>query len=374
MADYRPLLAHNVKHARLKQHHSHMRASGGSAAPASEAVLEHLVNMDMLLAEEQRSLDAEMEQEFEAIDESRSLACTILQSPLQAQRPKWDKALSNVSQASFERALDTLSSSSAAAAAAQHQHQHQLNAPHLEPRSAAVVHEAHRLSLEQRIAAHKAVLLNKARSRGEETDVIEALGFEANVVVLGEPNGPSKAWGAGVATLLSEHTRPLEPPPAPSPVQLDDLLSASSSKADEQLEALSAKLTQTFIAHTRPARARELETLDTAEPNLFLSHALVQTQLPRLLAWDRIEAQMDAAVWSSTAAAQEDGQGGLDRVRALEHMRKGVNVALLNATPLPSTDVEMDSVRRKRKKKMRKQKYRKLRKATRTERRRQKRD
>lgn len=191
--------------------------------------------------------------------------------------------------------------------------------------------EAHRMEEQERQKKDVETAVNNALERGEDTSLAQALGTEADLVVLGEPEGPNPAWARGVATHMAHSTRAYVPP--------SEAISASQADAD--------------IVQTEDGTTASIKIIDEREddPNLILSHAMVQATLPPALSWDRIVAKMDAA----SSGKKEKPVVDLD----------ALNADLLNHL---ISQVSLDSTKRKRGKKMRKHKYRKLRKATRIER------
>ncbi|GAC99877.1 hypothetical protein PHSY_007480 [Pseudozyma hubeiensis SY62] len=213
------------------------------------------------------------------------------------------------------------------------------------PESDRVAVESAKLEEEDRIREEEEEAVQNAMDRGEDPETARKLGAEADLIILGEPHGPSANWSRGVATYLAEKGRAYEAPPAPS--------AEGAIEAAEQLEA--------------PHVANSVFFTDD-DPNLMLSHALVQSTLPLALKWDKLVAQMDAVALDDPARADAvvdttklDAE--LDTVRG-----KRVKVSPL----LEAHNILMDSVRRKRRKKIRKHKYKKLRKTQRAERQRMK--
>lgn len=195
-----------------------------------------------------------------------------------------------------------------------------------------VQQEAQSLESEDRQRRDTETAVSNALERGEDPSVAKSLGTEADLVILGEPEGPHPSWARGVATHLAQSGRAFEPPATP---------------AHPGEQALAAE------QESREASA-SIKIIDEREddPNLLLSHAMVQATLPPALAWDRLVAQMDSVTLGDKA-------------------RKAVDVGVLDANVSASgedNEVALDSTKRKRRKKMRKHKYRKLRKATRIER------
>ena len=160
-----------------------------------------------------------------------------------------------------------------------------------------------------------------AVERGEDVARAERLGAEAELVVLGEPNGTHREWGRGVATHLGTCTQPYVPPAAPKP-------NAGASSGAEDATAPDAALNAEFAG-------------EDEDVHLWLSHGLVQQRVGASRAWEQFLREK------------------LDPVAPPE---QGVK------DPAPAAQVHMDSVRRKRRKKMNKHKHKKLRKAQRAER------
>ncbi|SNX86226.1 uncharacterized protein MEPE_04935 [Melanopsichium pennsylvanicum] len=214
------------------------------------------------------------------------------------------------------------------------------------PESDRVAVESAKLEEEERIREEEDEAVQNALERGEDPETARKLGAEADLIILGEPHGPSADWSRGVATYLAEKGRAYEAPPAPSN---DEVVGA----AVEQLEA--------------PHVANSVFFTDD-DPNLMLSHALVQSTLPLALKWDKLVAQMDAVALNDP----EQANTVVDTTK-LDAELEPVKGKRVKVSPLlEAHNIMMDSVRRKRRKKIRKHKYKKLRKAQRAERQRMK--
>lgn len=191
--------------------------------------------------------------------------------------------------------------------------------------------EAERMESEQKHKKDIESAVSNALERGEDPSLAQILGSESDMVILGEPKGPNPAWARGVATHMANATRAFVPP--------SDVVEAAETDAE--------------LIQAQDGTTASIKIIDDREedPNLILSHAMVQATLPPALSWDRIVAKMDAA-----SMCQSEKQV--------------VDVSALNADLLNRliSQVSLDSTKRKRGKKMRKHKYRKLRKATRIER------
>lgn len=214
------------------------------------------------------------------------------------------------------------------------------------PESDRVAVESAKLEEEERIREEEEEAVQNALERGEDPETARKLGAEADLIILGEPYGPRADWSRGVATYLAEKGRAYEAPPAP----------CTGEEAVEAASRLEA-----------PHVAKSVFFSDD-DPNLMLSHALVQSTLPLALKWDKLVAQMDAVALNDPSRAE----AVVDTTKLdaeLDTMRgKRVKVSPL----LEAHNILMDSVRRKRRKKIRKHKYKKLRKAQRAERQRMK--
>ncbi|CBQ68832.1 conserved hypothetical protein [Sporisorium reilianum SRZ2] len=220
------------------------------------------------------------------------------------------------------------------------------------PESDRVAVESAKLEEEERMREEEEEAVQNAMDRGEDPETARKLGAEADLIILGEPHGPSAEWSRGVATYLAEKGRAYEAPPAPTTTGQQQ---GADVDAADQFEA--------------PHVANSVFYTDD-DPNLMLSHALVQSTLPLALKWDKLVAQMDAVALNDASRAEAVvDTSKLDAELegpALE--RKHVKVSPL----LAAHNIMMDSVRRKRRKKIRKHKYKKLRKAQRAERQRMK--
>lgn len=219
------------------------------------------------------------------------------------QEQRWRRKAKRIEAERFAALLETLSSPGAEErSAALRKHQ-------FYPTSSKVAQESARLEAEEVEAEERENAKAAAIERGEDPEVAVRLGAEADLVVLGEPEGPNPEWSRGVATYLAEKTRAFEPPAPPARDGLSTEVESSNAR------------TSVFVTDD--------------DPNLLLSHALVQNSLPMALEWDRLVAQMDAVVLGEPGKARE-----------------GVKLAGIGA----SGDVNMDSVKRKRRKKIRKHK------------------
>lgn len=241
----------------------------------------------------------------------------------------WPRALRNIEPQQFAKLLERLSSP--------------IRPSSPSGLSAHVYREAARIAADERARADRAEAVSAAIERGEDPAIAESLGSEADLVVLGEPDGPHKDWAPGVATYLAEHTRAFE---APAPPALGATPHSTASvpalsTEEQEMEAIAARLTTLFLDSMRGSTASggaQALGQDDDEPNLLLSHAVVQASLPRALSWDALLAKMSVAAGTEPAGP-------------------AVDLSALNADLLPRpASVEMDSVRRKRKKKMRKHK------------------
>lgn len=213
------------------------------------------------------------------------------------------------------------------------------------PESDRVAVESAKLEEEERIREEEEEAVQNALDRGEDPETARKLGAEADLIILGEPHGPSAEWSRGVATYLAEKGRAYEAPPAPS--------TEEAIEAMEQLE---------------PPHVANSVFFTDDDPNLMLSHALVQSTLPLALKWDKVVAQMDAVALNDPSRAE----AVVDTTK-LDAELEGVRGKRVKVSPLlEAHNIMMDSVRRKRRKKIRKHKYKKLRKAQRAERQRMK--
>jgi hypothetical protein len=240
--------------------------------------------------------------------------------------PVWPVKVHSISHDRFTKLIDRLSTSQSGLDAVE------------EEAEALEAEEAHKRDVKEAIAS--------ALDRGVNPSAARKLGSEAELVVLGEPNGPSPEWPRGVASYIVENTRALEPPPAPIKQGETDMVEAMERMDIEDL----AK------HFTGSENAFQVQNVSDNDANLLLNHAMVQAILPARLRWDAVVAKMDQASNITPAASSQV-----------------VDWSIINADSTPTEDddcdeVHMDSVKRKRRKKMRKHKYRKFRKATRVER------
>jgi len=326
----RPLLEHQV-----------VASSNGSGSSSSQG-------MNALERDAMAKVQSTIENAKDAIMEAASRASRLSADELSkttfiisgalnekddSQESTWPKRVASLDHNRFVKLIDSLSKKGTGRKAVQAEAQ------------ALEEEEASREDVESAVA--------NAIERGEDPSVAKSLGSEADLVVLGEPSGPNPAWPRGVATFLAEKTRALEAPEAPSMDGAEELESGMESMEIEELAKHFAGSANAFT----------MQNMSEDDPNLMLSHAMVQATLPSRLKWDAIVAKMDAAT---------NVEG--------ESLNKAVDVSALNADLLPAEEgneeetnenddeVHLDSVKRKRKKKMRKHKYRKFRKATRVER------
>lgn len=244
----------------------------------------------------------------------------------------------------FNELVDGLSGAEAEVAAESESEPTKWIVSSFHPESDKVAIESAKLEEEERIKEEEEEAVQNALERGEDPETARKLGAEADLIILGEPHGPSAEWSRGVATYLAEKGRAYEPPPAPTP----------STSAPSPLE---------------PPHVANSVFFTDDDPNLMLSHALVQTTLPLALKWDKLVAQMDAVALNDPTKA--DDLVDIKKLDAQLEPVRGKRVGL-GSPMLEAHNVMMDSVRRKRRKKIRKHKYKKLRKAQRAERQRMK--
>ncbi|KAN0061941.1 hypothetical protein ACQY0O_005936 [Thecaphora frezii] len=265
---------------------------------------------------------------------------------------QWRRRIRSISPERFSQLVDELSGAKDAASAQEAEADGETKwlFSSFNPQSDRVALESAKLEEEERLKEEEEEAVQSALERGEDPEVARKLGIEADLIILGEPEGPRPEWSRGVATYLAEKGRAYEPPPAPQP------------KVDKDGKPIEASEEQSALSEMPHVASTTFFTDD--DPNLILSHAMVQATLPLALKWDRLVSQMDAAA--------------LDQP---EKALKEIDLTKLNAK-IPSIkasraerdayDVSMDSVRRKRRKKIRKHKYKKLRKEQRAERQRMK--
>ncbi|UZJ51295.1 hypothetical protein CBS101457_000615 [Exobasidium rhododendri] len=320
----RPLLEHQVLSSPSKGSGSSMQgmsAEGREAIASVQSTLENAKDAIMEAASRASRLSADQ------LSRTTFVITGSLSEESGSKETVWPQKVATLDYSRFVKLVDSLSKEGGGRKAVQ------AEAKILEKE------EANRKDVESAVA--------NALERGESTKVAKSLGSEADLVVLGEPNGPNPEWARGVATFLAEKTRALEAPKAPSSGEIQDL--------EKRVEEIGIEeLAQHFAGSSN---AFTMQSMSEDDPNLMLSHAFVQATLPDRLKWDGIVAKMDAAT-------------GIERSRTNEVIDLStLNADLLTAEEANEDDeVHMDSVKRKRKKKMRKHKYRKFRKATRVER------
>lgn len=216
------------------------------------------------------------------------------------------------------------------------------------PESDRVAVESAKLEEEERVREEEEEAVQNAMDRGEDPETARKLGAEADLIILGEPHGPSAEWSRGVATYLAEKGRAYEAPPAPSTGGAADMDAADHFEA--------------------PHVSNSVFYTDD-DPNLMLSHALVQSTLPLALKWDKLVAQMDAVALNDPSRAD----AVVDTTKLDAELDGAALKGKVKVSPLlEAHNIMMDSVRRKRRKKIRKHKYKKLRKEQRAERQRMK--
>jgi Mitochondrial domain of unknown function (DUF1713) len=313
-ADQRPLLEHQV------------------ASPSSADGIAKLFDQEgKEEGEKLKSISAALMQSLQEsghLSESNLEGATVVIAAAPDMQTAYPQRIENIEQERFASLLDRLANAKSGSNAGE-----------------IVRKEAKELESEQNRRKDVEEAVNSALERGENPATAKALGSEADLVILGEPEGPNPSWARGTATHLAQSTRAFEPPLQPAFGKAGK--DAVANKGEElKLES------KEMSANIKIIDERE------DDPNLLLSHAMVQATLPSALSWNRLVAKMDAAT------LKEGGSLSF------------IDVDSLDAELLPITEksisehqvVEMDSTKRKRKKKMRKHKYRKLRKATRIER------
>ncbi|WFD01678.1 hypothetical protein MOBT1_000354 [Malassezia obtusa] len=126
----------------------------------------------------------------------------------------WRRSSRGVDSATFNAMLDRLAQLQVAPRAKRMRRQARRATP---PTSPVVYAESKRIERMERDADAREEAIANAVERGEDVARAERLGAEAELVVLGEPDGSQKEWGRGVATHLGLHTEPYMPPGARAP-------------------------------------------------------------------------------------------------------------------------------------------------------------
>lgn len=246
---------------------------------------------------------------------------------------QWRRRINNIGTERFAKLIDGLAGTEESAALTQTEKTLAARSSlQFRPKSTRVALESAKLDEEERLKEEEEEAVHYALERGEDPEAARKLGAEADLIVLGEPDGPDPQWSRGVALHLAENCRAYEAPAAPKAQDglKDEIKQRASLMSDRVVESV---------------------YFTDDDPNLMLSHALVQSSLPLALKWDALVAKMNAAALNDPSKSTE---GLIDLTR-------------LNAQ-LDTEEVMLDSTRRKRKKKMRKHKYKKLRKLQRPER------
>lgn len=242
---------------------------------------------------------------------------------------QWRRRIASIESERFGKLIEGLAGTQESAATTKPDNRY---LEHLfRPESDRVAIESAKLDEEERLREEQEEAVHYALERGEDAEAARKLGAEADLIILGEPEGPDPEWTRGVALHLAENCRAYEPP---APPQVQD----GTKVAEHAPSSMSDRIVESVY-------------LTDDDPNLLLSHAVMQSSLPLVLKWDALVAKMDAAALNDPSQATNSV----------------VDLTRLNAK-LNKSEVRLDSTRRKRKKKMRKHKYKKLRKLQRPER------
>lgn len=280
-------------------------------------------------------------------------------------------ALRSVSKANFDRVLDSMTSQSKSTGS--------INSL---PQSPLGLHSS--IATSQAWETERRQAVDSALQRGEDVSVAEALGPEADLVVLGEPSGPKPEWGRGVASYLArQHAYGPPAPPRAGQAEaktktLDDLLTYRLSDASDYNGQESM-----FFDDTADASGSSAGPTSMEDANLMLDHALVQDRVKSSLEWEQLTAAMEG---------KTRGTQMLHNIRSAQSLVPSKKTTTQPVTSAVTVDtavrgsvsseqgergqeqettpgtIQMDSVRRKRRKKMNKMKYKKLRKKQRSER------
>ncbi|KAK0558557.1 hypothetical protein OC844_005065 [Tilletia horrida] len=210
------------------------------------------------------------------------------------------------------------------------------------------------LSAAIKLLAHDAYLTSRASAiaraieRGENPALARKLGVESELVILGEQAGPSVEWARGVALWLAEHGRAYLPPPPPSVPVSDGALGngagrkAAQRRSDGELFSspvpgpevvisdadtfvnVSLMDAENALANGMSERDISLDghgedgqgggeygseghflhaDLPPADPNMLLSHALVQARLAESLQSAKVLSLLDAAIQKQAASS-----------------------------------------------------------------------
>lgn len=167
------------------------------------------------------------------------------------QQGNWRRCSRGVDAATFSAMLDRLAQLQVTPRAKRMRRQARRATP---PTSPVVYAESKRIERMERDADDREEAIANALERGEDVTRAERLGAEADLVVLGEPDGSQKEWGRGVATHLGVHTEPYVPPGTRVP----------------------------RTAYIAPVNEQGMDQ----DAHLWLSHALVQNRVQAAREWD----------------------------------------------------------------------------------------
>ncbi|WFD43443.1 hypothetical protein MPSI1_002105 [Malassezia psittaci] len=122
---------------------------------------------------------------------------------------RWRRRTRGVDSDTFNGMIDRLAQLEVTPRAKRMRRQAKRTTPPLSP---VVYTESKRLERLEREADATEEAVADAMERGEDTARAQKLGPEADLVVLGEPDGAQKEWSRGVATHLGLNTEPYVPP------------------------------------------------------------------------------------------------------------------------------------------------------------------
>ena len=173
-------------------------------------------------------------------------------------RSIWRRRARSVDADTFASILDRLSALQVSSPRAARMSRRTSRSTGFAPASPAVYAASQRIERMEREADAREEAITNAMERGDDVEQAERLCAEADLVVLGEPNGIPREWPRGVATHLGMHTQPYVPPSVQTTSSRRSLRRVDDEASDE-------------------------------DTHLWLSHALVQNRVGAARAWSAIE-------------------------------------------------------------------------------------
>jgi len=238
--------------------------------------------------------------------------------------------------------------------------------------STKVLGAAIKLMAHDAFVTSRDLAVSRAIERGENPTLAQRLGVESELVILGEQAGPKKEWARGVALWLAEHGRAYLPPPAPVPAnassQTDRPWSrpmASKLKGKHRPADVDVVISDpdTFVnislmdaenSFSHESTADEWEDFDSfeaessgvaelqadlppADPNMLLSHALVQARLAESLQSANALTLIDSALKRLSGPALPENREDTDfKTLLLDIASLNANLADIRSSALRS--------------------------------------